>query len=464
MNKPVDNSQDTNISSFWEIAINKLKSELNPQSFDTWIKPLKLLSKKNDTATIEVPSAFFKEWITYHYKQLIETLISRETNSSINLEFVVAPLKAAENLPLFSASEAKAVAEDSIPDNSLTVSSMHTFENFVVGNSNRFAHAVSLAVAEVPAKNYNPFLIYGGVGLGKTHLLHAIGNFIKKQNPKAKVIYLTSEMFMNEMISAIRISYERVLSFRGKYRNVDVLLIDDIQFLEGKESTQEEFFHTFNALYEANHQIVASSDSHPKEVKIEERLRSRFEMGLVADIQSPDFETRVAILMKKAELKKARVPQDVIAFLASNFTSNIRKLEGSLTSILAYSSINKKNITIDLAREALKDVLEKEEPEAITIDKIKKAVVEYFNLKLSDMTAKQRTKSITFPRQIAMYLARELTECSLPEIGQHFGGRDHTTVIYAYELIKKRLTVDTQTNKQVNDIVKVIKGEKKFTY
>lgn len=451
----MDNQADTNITKVWETVQSSLKEQLNPQSFDTWIKPLKLLGKENNSVKVEVPSAFFKEWINYHYKQLIESAISKLSEHAVILDFVVAPFKQSENLPLFTESKQ---TEIPVPEQ-LHVSSKYAFDNFVVGNSNRFAHAASMAVAEAPAKSYNPLLIYGGVGLGKTHLLHAIGSFIKKQNPNAKAIYLTSEMFMNEMISAIRISYERVLDFRGKYRNVDVLLIDDIQFLEGKESTQEEFFHTFNALYDANRQIVASSDSHPKEVQIEERLRSRFEMGLVADIQPPDFETRVAILMKKAETLKVKVPSDVIAFLASKFISNIRELEGSLVRISAFSSLNKKIVTIDLAGEVLKDVLPKEEPVAITIDKIKKAVIEYFKLKSSDMTAKQRTKSIAYPRQIAMYLARELTECSLPEIGEHFGGRDHTTVIYAYETIKKKLTIDSQLSKQVNDIVKTINGE-----
>lgn len=307
-----------------------------------------------------------------------------------------------------------------------------------------------MAVAESPAKSYNPLFIYGGVGLGKTHLLQAIGNFITLNNNEKRVLYVSSETFMNEMIASI--SSGTMRAFRDRFRTVDVLLIDDIQFLVGKESTQEEFFHTFNDLYNMHKQIVATSDSHPKEINLEERLRSRFEWGLVSDIQPPDFETRVAILSKKAELEHVVVPNDVLAYIANQVKSNIRELEGSLIRVVAYASLTKSDISLDLCREVLRDLFN-DDYRPITIDLITDMVAKEFNLKVSDLKAKKRTASIVFPRQIAMYLAREMTDFSLPEIGRFFGGKDHTTVIYGFDKIKERLNHDEKLRNLVNRLM-----------
>ncbi len=310
----------------------------------------------------------------------------------------------------------------------------YTFDTFVIGSGNRFAHAASLAVAEAPAKAYNPFFIYGGVGLGKTHLMHAIGHYVLEHNPNAKVVYLSSEKFTNEFINSIRDN--KAIDFRNKYRNVDVLLIDDIQFLAGKESTQEEFFHTFNTLHEESKQIVISSDRPPKEIPtLEDRLRSRFEWGLITDITPPDLETRIAILRKKAKADGLDIPNEVMLYIANQIDTNIRELEGALIRVVAYSSLVNEDMTPELAAAALKDIIPNAKPRMISILDIQKAVGEHYNIRLEDFTAKKRTKSIAFPRQVAMYLSRELTDFSLPKIGEEFGGRDHTTVIHAHEKI-----------------------------
>lgn len=456
---------NNNIEKIWEQALESIKNSISSHSFDTWVKPIKPLSFFNDEFTLQVSNLFFKDWIVQHYKNIIEESLSSIINSPVKLIFTINLAEAeVENLSyetnLYETSRIKgASSEIIISKGDFNLNPKHTFDNFVVGASNRFAHAASLAVAEAPAKSYNPLFIYGGVGLGKTHLLNAIGIHVKKNNSSLKITYITSEKFMNEMIIDIKLS--KMLEFREKYRTVDVLLIDDIQFLEGKESTQEEFFHTFNALYEADKQIVTTSDSHPKEIKLEERLRSRFEMGLVADIQPPDLETRVAILHKKADLEKITVPTDVLLFIANTIVSNIRVLEGALIKICAYASLTNAKINIDMAKEALDDLIRQDKKEeVITIDRIKQVVVEHFGLKSSDMTIKRRTKKLAHPRQIAMYLARELTENSLPEIGENFGKRDHTTVLHAYETIKNKLKADENTSSQVNQIMGIIKGKK----
>lgn len=333
------------------------------------------------------------------------------------------------------------------------VKSKYTFDSFVIGNSNRFAHAASLAVAESPAKAYNPLFIYGGVGLGKTHLMHAIGHYILQNNPNAKVVYVSSEKFTNELINAIK--DDKNEEFRTKYRSVDVLLIDDIQFIAGKERTQEEFFHTFNTLHEANKQIILSSDRPPKEIPtLEDRLRSRFEWGLIADIQAPDFETRMAILKKKADVEKLNVPNEVMVYIATKIKSNIRELEGALIRIIAYSSLTNREVTVDLATEALKDIISNKQNKSITIDLIQDVVATYFNLRVEDLKSQRRTRNVAYPRQIAMYLSRKLTDMSLPKIGEEFGGRDHTTVIHAYEKISESLNKDESLEHTINDITK----------
>jgi chromosomal replication initiator protein len=334
----------------------------------------------------------------------------------------------------------------------------YTFDTFVIGNSNRFAHAAALAVAEAPAQAYNPLFIYGGVGLGKTHLMHAIGHFVLSENSSLKVLYVSSEKFTNELINAIK--DDKNEEFRSKYRNIDILLIDDIQFIAGKERTQEEFFHTFNALYEADKQIIISSDKPPKDITtLEERLRSRFEWGLIADMQAPDLETRIAILRKKAQLESLDVPNDVMVFIANKIASNIRELEGALNRVIAFASLTKNEITIDLANEALKDILSAEKTKVINCATIQAVVARYFNVKPEDFKSKKRTRDIAYPRQIAMFLCRELTDMSLPKIGNDFGGRDHTTVIHAYDKIKEDVENNSETRRAINEIKDNILGK-----
>ena len=331
----------------------------------------------------------------------------------------------------------------------------YKFDSFVIGNSNRFAHAACLAVAEAPAKAYNPLFIYGGVGLGKTHLMHAIGHYILQNNPKAKVVYVSSEKFTNELINSIK--DDKNEEFRTKYRNVDVLLIDDVQFIGGKERTQEEFFHTFNTLHENNKQIILSSDRPPKEIPtLEDRLRSRFEWGLIADIQPPDFETRIAILKKKADVENLNIPNEVMVYIATKIKSNIRELEGALIRIVAFSSLTNKEISVDLASEALKDIISNKQSRQVTIELIQDIVANYYNLRIEDFKSARRTRNIAYPRQIAMYLCRKLTDMSLPKIGEEFGGRDHTTVIHAYEKISAGLKKDESLKNAIGDITKKI--------
>ena len=387
------------------------------------------------------------------YKDLVINSIEAACSKTYNLEFLIASeIQEAEE------KKGKETTKDSIAvtvndEMSSTLNPKYTFDSFVIGNSNRFAHAASLAVAESPAKAYNPLFIYGGVGLGKTHLMHAIGHYILRNNPNAKVVYVSSEKFTNELINAIK--DDKNEEFRTKYRSVDVLLIDDIQFIAGKERTQEEFFHTFNTLHEANKQIILSSDRPPKEIPtLEDRLRSRFEWGLIADIQAPDFETRMAILKKKADVENLNVPNEVMVYIATKIKSNIRELEGALIRIVAYSSLTNREITVDLATEALKDIISNKQNRSITIDLIQDVVAAYFNLRVEDLKSQRRTRNVAYPRQIAMYLSRKLTDMSLPKIGEEFGGRDHTTVIHAYEKISESLNNDESLEHTINDITK----------
>ncbi|MBP2634813.1 MAG: Chromosomal replication initiator protein dnaA [Firmicutes bacterium] len=344
-----------------------------------------------------------------------------------------------------------------LPPEEFNLNPKYVFSTFVIGNSNRLAHAASLAVSEAPAQVYNPFFIYGGVGLGKTHLMHAIGHRIKENNPNIKVVYISSEKFTNELINSIISGNPE--SFRQRYRNIDVLLVDDIQFLSKKEHTQEEFFHTFNTLHDANKQIIISSDRPPREIQtLEDRLRSRFEWGLITDIQPPDLETRIAVLRKKAMIESLNVPNEVIVYIASRIENNIRELEGALIRVVAYASLNNQPIDIDLATEALKDIFPNGRPKQITTDLIKDIVAAHFKLKLEDLSAKKRTRNVAFPRQIAMYLCRELTETSLPKIGEIFGGRDHTTVIHAHDKIHKERNSDAKLNNTVKELIKRIES------
>ncbi|HHT62672.1 MAG: chromosomal replication initiator protein DnaA [Bacillota bacterium] len=438
----------------WQKTLDILKTELSEPSFNTWLKKTKAVTKYNNTFVIAVPNGFAKDWLESRYANLIKNTLQLVTSEELEVSFVLPQANGEiDYLPKERNKSDQYI--NSKGNNNKTISNFnpkYTFESFVVGNSNRFAHAASLAVAETPSKAYNPLFIYGGVGLGKTHLMHAIGQYVFLNNPHTKVIYVSSEKFTNELINSIR--ENKTVQFRNNYRNMDVLLIDDIQFLAGKESTQEEFFHTFNTLYEANKQIIISSDRPPKEIPtLEDRLRSRFEWGLITDIQPPDLETRIAILRKKAQLENINVHNDVLVYIANKIQSNIRELEGALIRVVAYSSLTGKEVVPELVQEALKDILPENKPKEISIELIQQAIADHFHIKMEDFKAKKRTRAIAYPRQIAMYLARELTDCSLPKIGEEFGGRDHTTVLHAYEKISQERSQDANLNRTITEII-----------
>ena len=448
---------DAELKELWEKTLNIIKGELSEVSFNTWIKSCEPISMSSDTIRISVPNAFTQEILEKRYKDLVANSIRAICSKLYNIEFLIASEiqnteeeKSEKQSNKKIKENTKVIVSDEMNTN---LNPKYTFDSFVIGNSNRFAHAASLAVAESPAKAYNPLFIYGGVGLGKTHLMHAIGHYVLQNNPSAKVVYVSSEKFTNELINAIK--DDKNEEFRTKYRNVDVLLIDDIQFIAGKERTQEEFFHTFNALHDANKQIILSSDRPPKEIPtLEDRLRSRFEWGLIADIQVPDFETRMAILKKKADVEKLNVANEVMVYIATKINSNIRELEGALIRIVAYSSLTNREITVDLASEALKDIISKKQGKHITIEIIQDVVANYFNLRVEDLKSQRRTRNVSYPRQIAMYLSRKLTDMSLPKIGEEFGGRDHTTVIHAYEKISDNLNRDESLQHTIDDLTK----------
>ncbi len=432
----------TNLETVWEKTLESIASLLSKPSFETWFKPTKPISKEGNVLTVEVPNDFAREWLESRYAPLLTTTIRDLIEEEIELRFVTPERN--------EAVKSATAAPQSVHPSSLNPK--YTFESFVVGESNRFAHAASLAVAEAPGKAYNPLFIYGGVGLGKTHLMQAVGHFVLKSHPDYRVVYVSSEKFTNELINAIR--FNRTPQFRDTYRNVEVLLVDDIQFFAGKESTQEEFFHTFNTLYESGRQIVISSDRPPKEIPtLEDRLRSRFEWGLITDIQAPDLETRIAILRKKAATEGWHLPNDVIVNIADQINSNIRELEGALIRIIAFASFHNKQITLEMANEVLKDVISSSKSQRVTIPLIQQAVAEFFNIEIEDLKAQRRTKNITFPRQIAMYIIRELTDYSLPKIGEEFGGRDHTTVIHAYEKIQNSIKEDPEVDRIIKTLI-----------
>ncbi|KAF0819270.1 MULTISPECIES: chromosomal replication initiator protein DnaA [unclassified Cytobacillus] len=445
-----------NIADLWNNALANIEKKISKPSFDTWLKSTKAHSLQGDTLVVKAPNEFARDWLEERYSQLISGILYDITGEELGVKFIIPQNQSEEEVDLPLPPKKKKPAEEQQELPLTMLNPKYTFDTFVIGSGNRFAHAASLAVAEAPAKAYNPLFIYGGVGLGKTHLMHAIGHYVLDHNPSAKVVYLSSEKFTNEFINSIRDN--KAGDFRDKYRNVDVLLIDDIQFLAGKEQTQEEFFHTFNTLHEESKQIIISSDRPPKEIPtLEDRLRSRFEWGLITDITPPDLETRIAILRKKAKAEGLDIPNEVMLYIANQIDSNIRELEGALIRVVAYSSLINKDINADLAAEALKDIIPSSKPKVITIHEIQRVVGEHFNVKLEDFKAKKRTKSVAFPRQIAMYLSRELTDFSLPKIGEEFGGRDHTTVIHAHEKISKMLQSDSQFEKQLKEINEMLK-------
>lgn len=442
-----------NINKIWSQALEIIKEEITEVSFNTWVKPLEPGKIINNQFYLIVQTDFYKDILINRYSALITNAIKQITSLEYKIVFIVPGV---DDMDI--ASEQKKEKKETEFFNTSNLNPKYVFEEFVIGNSNRFAHAASLAVAESPAKAYNPLFIYGGVGLGKTHLMHAIGHYILDQNKDAKVVYVSSEKFTNELINSIK--DDKNVQFRNKYRNVDVLLVDDIQFIAGKERTQEEFFHTFNALHEANKQIIISSDRPPKEIPtLEDRLRSRFEWGLITDIQAPDFETRIAILRKKAEVDSIDIPNEVFEFIAKKIKSNIRELEGALTRIIAYSSLTNKEISVALTQEALKDIISSSRPKQVTVSLIKDVVSQYYNLKIEELESKRRTRAISYPRQIAMFLCREMTDLSLPKIGEEFGGRDHTTVIHAYEKILRELKEKPDLPDKLEKLKKEILGE-----
>jgi len=445
------------LSSLWYQVLKILGNELNnDMSFNTMLKPTKLVRLDQNNAVVEVPNVFLKQVIEKRYinllKDILNSILKQDLSISVEIsnDADASPADSELYSPLLQDQhESRSFSEEPVS----SLNQKYTFDTFVVGNSNRFAHAASLAVAQSPAKAYNPFFIYGGVGLGKTHLMHAIGHHILSQKPGCKVVYISSERFTNELINSIK--DDKNVEFRNKYRTIDVLLIDDIQFIAGKERTQEEFFHTFNALHEANKQLVISSDRPPKEIPtLEERLRSRFEWGLITDIQPPDFETRIAILLKKASTENLTVPIEVINFIATKIETNIRELEGALIRIVAFSSLTNCPIDVNLAEHVLKDILPDKKAKTITISDIFKEVGRQFSLKPEDFKAKKRTKDIAFARQVAMYLCCELTDLSLPKIGNEFGGRDHTTVIHARDKIADDMTRDPQLSMLIEGLNK----------
>ena len=417
----------------WDEVLSSIEKKISYQNFDIWFKPTTL--EREDAQAkqllIRVPNTHFKYWLAENYSEVIETTLEELELDQYEVSFVAQEESGGK--PEQEQRFATGLKEPCPDASQCNLNTNYTFSRFVVGFCNQFAHAASVAVSEQPAKAYNPFFVYGGVGLGKTHLMHAIGHCIKAQSPNTRLMYMSSEQFMNELINSIR--YDKTIQFREKYRNVDVLLIDDIQFLAGKERTQEEFFHTFNALYDSGKQIVITSDCPPREIPtLQERLHSRFEWGLIADIQPPDVETKIAILRKKAAFEQVDLPDDVAYFIASNVKSNVRELEGSLVRLSAYSSLTGERITLELAEQVLRNVAENA-MRVISIDRIQKAAADHYSLKVAELKAKNNSRRVVEPRQIAMYLCRELTESSLPQIGKEFGGKHHTTVLHSVRKI-----------------------------
>ena len=442
----------------WDKILLTLKEEheISNISYSTWLEPLKPHSFKDNTVTIIVPEQTFLQYVNKKYGFLLKVTISEFLEQECEVDFKVKEQiieKEEPSGPQLIQKNTVTISPDVIQ--SANLNSKYTFDTFVVGSNNNLAHAAALAVAESPGEIYNPLFIYGGVGLGKTHLMHAIAHFILKNNPSSKILYVTSETFTNELIDAIRNKNNiTTTEFREKYRNNDVLLIDDIQFIIGKESTQEEFFHTFNSLYSANKQIIISSDKPPKDMEIlDERFRSRFEWGLIVDITLPDYETRMAILHKKEDMDGYNVSEDVIKYIANNIKSNIRELEGAFNKVVAYAKLEKKEVTLELAEQALKDIVAPNENKQITADYIISMVAEHFNVSTADLCGNKRSSKIVMPRQVAMYLCREILAIPLKNVGQYLGNRDHTTVMHGVEKIEKEL----QTNEQLQNTIDTLK-------
>ncbi len=449
------------LAEVWIRFTEKFRESASEQVMDTWINPIMPLEVTDEYCKVAVKNSFFKRFIEEKYSKTIESILSSIMEKNIRLiieapeqveeKQVIPEIKVADEpiKPLFREEKEEETAESNL-------NPKYVFENYVMGNSNRFAYAAAQAVANNPATTYNPLFLYGGVGLGKTHLMHAIGNRIKQNDPSMKVLYISSENFTNEIINSIY--NKNTEAFRKKYRNIDCLIIDDIQFLKGKEQTQVEFFHTFNDLRDSNKQIIISSDRLPKEIEtLEDRMRSRFEQGLIADIQPPDLETRIAILRQKAANDKIEMPNDVLTLLATSITNNIREIEGVYTKIVAYSSLMDVPVTLEITKKILDDMGNIVQVKQITFESITQAVAEHYHIKLDELFNKKRTQNIAYPRQIAMYLCRELADMSYPRIGELFGGRDHTTVIHAYEKISNKSKTDNKLQKDLNTLKEILK-------
>jgi len=442
----------TNAASIWDLVLGRIETKVNQHTFSTWFKPTSFLADTGNLLRIRVPNALFTAWLPKHYSTVLEEALAEVDRRGCEVSFVTdegeprADVKSITDLH----SDANAEADEMSAEPG-GLAPRYSFDTFIVGPSNQFAHAACRAVAEAPSRSYNPLFIYGGVGLGKTHLMHAIGHYVLNHLRTLTLTYISSERFMNEMINAVR--YDRILDFRERYRSVDVLLVDDIQFIAGKEGTQNEFFHTFNALYDSQKQIVISSDCPPHEIpSLEERLRSRFEWGLIADIQAPDLETKVAILKKKAETEGIPLPDSVAIYIAGKIKSNIRELEGSLIRLIAYASLTGREISLPLAQEVLRNILQNDD-RAITIEIIQKFVSDYYQLKVAELKSRNNSKSVAMPRQIAMYLCKSLTSASLPEIGRSFGGKHHSTVIHSIRKIEDLRQRDGNFNSLMNNFM-----------
>ena len=440
--------------SVWDRVLARIETKVNRHSFYTWFKPTVFIDDDGNAVRIRVPNTLFRDWLTKHYTGVIAEALSEVDRSGTPVTFVTDPADSSDIA--FTADPPPPAAQDTEPAGARSgLNPRYSFSTFIVGSSNQFAHAACRAVAEAPSRSYNPLYIYGGVGLGKTHLLHAIGQYLLEHDPSLKLTYISSERFMNEMINAVR--YDRILDFRERYRNLDILLVDDVQFLAGKEGTQTEFFHTFNSLYDLQKQIVITSDCPPHEIRsLEERLQSRFEWGLIADIQPPDLETKVAILKKKADAEAIPLPDNVAIYIAGRIKSNIRELEGSLIRLIAYASLTGREISLALAQDVLKNVLAHDD-RSVTIEVIQKAVADYYRLKPSDLKSRRSSKSISEPRQIAMYICKSLTTASLPEIGRCFGGKHHSTVIHSIRKIEGLRKRDSDFNTLVNNLMQSFK-------
>ncbi len=450
------------LDELWNDTLSKASLNFsNPGFIQSWLKDTKPTELTEDILTIAVPSEFAKNWIETRYREELYKAWEEVYGAALEIRFTVAQPARLVPEALFPQDGTDPFSQKKRPREDRTLQIRHlnpryVFENFIVGTSNRFAHAASLAVAESPSKAYNPLFLYGGVGLGKTHLMQAIAQYVFMHHNNLKICYVSSESFTNELILAIQEG--KTPEFRNRYRSADVLLVDDIQFVAGKDATQEEFFHTFDALHQSSKQIVISSDRPPKEIAtLEERLRTRFEWGLICDIQPPDLETRIAILRKKAEIEGREVPLEVCEYIAENITTNIRELEGALIRVLAYTSLNGKEITLATAEEVLRDLLPEKKVTPVTLRGIQEAVAAHYKIGLSDFSSKKRTRSIAFPRQVAMYLCRKLTDLSLPQIGTAFGGRDHTTVIHACSKIESEIGSNPDLARTIEELTKTIR-------